>query len=208
MHITNKRWNQVCLHACCSCLQTNPLPSKFLQIRVVALIMHCKVSLRVICKPTLLPATFFSPVYLLSAPSPPLHVDLESQQWSGVSSGRASCRFVVWPWGHFWARCHNGAPTEPGPVGRMVLSCRQDFQTLETSNSSCSEGTQPSRDCLAGQSPLRKDLFAVINIIGLPPNPAVDKRLTVSLLIKKLKCSFSLHSSSTFLPGSRPQSLK
>lgn len=35
------------------------MPSEFLQVRVVALIMHCKVSLRVICKTTLLLATFF-----------------------------------------------------------------------------------------------------------------------------------------------------
>lgn len=86
------------------------LPSKFLQIKLVAATVHWKLSLGVTCKHTLLPPTFFSPVYLLDAPPPQSHVDLESQLWSRLSSGHASCRFVVWPWGHLGAGHHKAAP--------------------------------------------------------------------------------------------------
>lgn len=65
-HITNKIPNQVWLHTYCSCLQKKShvwvvllLLSKFLQIKLVAATVYWKISLRVICKPTLLPPTFF-----------------------------------------------------------------------------------------------------------------------------------------------------
>lgn len=51
-------------------------------------------------------------------------------------------------------------------------------------------------------------MFSVRNRIGLPPNPAADKKLTVILLIRKLRCCFSLYSSSTIMPGLRHQSIK
>lgn len=135
----------------------------------------------------------------------------ESQRCSGGKLWSASCRFAVWPWGHLGVGRRTAAPTEPGPVGRMVLSCRQDFQTLESSNSLYREGTLMfSRDYLARPITSKKGLnffFAVTNIIGLPPNPAVDKMLTVLLLIKKLKYSFSHYSSSPFYHVHGPKAL-
>lgn len=74
---------------------------------------------------------FFSPVYLLDAPLPWLCVELEMQQQPGVSSCCARCRFVVWLWEHLWAGHHRATATKPGPRGRKVVSCRQDFQAWE-----------------------------------------------------------------------------
>lgn len=104
---------------------------------------------------------FFSPVYLLDAQLLWLYVELEIQQQSGgelLLCQLQICGLVVRA-PRSWSSQGN---SHKARSWRKVLSCRQDFQALETSNSSYKEGIlMLSRNYLAEQSPLRKDFLFV-----------------------------------------------
>lgn len=110
---------------CLSFLSPNESPAflllltEFFQSQLLTTLVHQKLSLRGSRKHPLLSPIVFLPVCLLNTPPSRFTWTLRASSGQGRSlamSGASSCSGLSAP--QSWA-----APTEPGPVGRMMLSC-------------------------------------------------------------------------------------